>query len=301
MIVDDFNKITGLDVGKYFSDFTSFVDINLNRIINYYTGVEKNPDIQSFQKLVYLVSESDKFNEAIIKNDRRFNKSEYWNIMDALDEIRTRLSTTENTYKWVRSTTAKGDLNINSEVEDVLGQFNTIEDVAKRNGYQDPINSWSDIAMRNDLDEEDYTPSGGNILKVNMIGRRSIIIDDVVDRLFGDNMYGKDINVIMSYIDNDLDTVTGYDCMVQSYETLLGMRRGDVPEFSDMGVSAAAGGNISSFAYPVILRQLQQVFYSDSSVDSISIIEFKVVEDNVAMGIAISSKLGKSIKRGLSI
>lgn len=301
MTIDGFNKITGIRVDKYISDYGVFVTKNLGSIVNYYTGVDTKPDIIAFKSLEDLIKRSKIIDEAIMINSRRFIGAEYWNLVESLDDIKTSLQTADNTSRWVRSTIARGDFNTNAEVDIVLDQDKTIEDLAEESGYIDSDNSWVKIALRNDLDEEDYTLEGGNVLKINMLGRAAIIIDDVIDETSGDNMYGKDIKAVMTYVDDDLETVIGEACMNQCYETLIKLSKGDIPEFREMGMGKLVGGNMASFSYPTILRQLHRTFYRDSSVESVSISEFRIEEDIVNMDVIIESKFGKFLREGISV
>ena len=301
MIADKFNKITGLRIGSYFKVYGLFVNTDLNRIVNYYTGVESTPNISSFKRLDYLLAESNRFNESVIKNGRRFNNAEFWDVVEALDNIRTSLQTDSNTYKWVRSTIANGDFNTNPEADVILGQSNTLEDVAAKAGYSDPNNSWVKIAMRNDLEEEGYTTDGGNTLTINILSGTGLLIDDVVDQVFEDNMFGKDINVKFEYADDDLVTVVGEACQIQCYTTLLNLAKGDIPEFPDMGIGVVIGGNMAGFSYPTILRQFHRIFYRDSSVKSVSITKFNTDMDKIELEISIESKFGEILKNPVVI
>lgn len=299
MIVDSFNKIVGINVSRFISDYSLFVSNNLNSIINYYTGTVSDPDLKSFNVLNDLISRAKEINESIAINHRRFDVAEYWTVVEAIDNIITALDTAYNTSRWVRSTIANGDFNTNLESEVVLPQNNTLENLAKSSGYEDSANSWVRIAMRNDLDEDKYTLDGGNVLRINMLGRASIEIDDVIDNISGDNMYGKDIRRKFSYVNDDIDTVVGESCMLQCYEILIGLTKGDIPEFEDMGLSGGVGNNVSSFSYPLTLRQIHRTFYRDASVESVTMSELEINQDIVTASIIIQNKFGSFLRKGV--
>ena len=301
MIIDKFNSITGLRVDTFISSYTSFVDTDLTKIVNFYSGLLSKPDLTSFRNLSSLIDQSKTLNESIMTNSRLFDNAEYWDLVEVLSDIHSSLETAANTARWVRSTRANNDFNTNPEVDVVLSSRTTIESLARTSGYQEPIDSWVNIALRNDLDEDKYTVGAGNVLKINMLGSKSFVIDDVVDTISGDNMYGKDIKTVFKYTDNDLETVEGEPCLFQSYNTLLKLSRGDIQEFVDMGLSPVIGSNIAVFSYPVVLRQLHRTFDRDSSVDAVSILDFNIQDDNMVMNVLIESKFGSFLKTGVII
>lgn len=288
----------GFDVKDFIYQYSQFVVNNLGKITNFYTGVEKNPDIQSFKMLDHLLYLSDILNSAAILNESRFDNSEYWDVIEMLDDIRTSLQSAKNMAKWVRSTTADGDFNTNPEASVVLEQYNTLEMLASKAGYDDPQNSWERIAMRNDLDEDDYDLSGGNVLKINVLSGIPLVVDDVVDRCIGDNMKGKDILVNIEYKNDDLNTVEGDDCLFQCYNTLLKLKKGDIPEFPELGQGVIPGGNMALFSYPTVLRQLHKTFETDSSVKTIGIGGLKVDNDTISLDVLLESKFGDILKKG---
>lgn len=301
MIIDDFDKITGLDFNAYLSRFKYFVEKHVPVIVGFYKGTYAHLSHDVYTELNALKTESKRYTEAILKHSHRFDNAEYWEIAEVIDEMAIRLKTIERTPRWVRSTFASLDKNTNTEVDVNLPSMTTLEELAARSGYEDPQNSWVSIAMRNDLDEEDYTPDGGNLLNVNLAGGNSVIINDVVDVMSGDNAYGKDIYRVMTFENDDLVTVEGEACMIQCYEVLIGMQRGSVPEFPEMGIGEVLAGNIAAFAYPTILRQVHRTMYRDDSVESVGINKFDTDGDAVIMDIFIESKFGKYIRTGLQI
>lgn len=297
-IIDSYNKITGLSVGDYISSYNSFVSTNLGKIVNYYIGVEEKPDIISFKLLNSLLKESNSYDEASLIHCNRFDNAEYWDLIELLDDIRTSLNTANNTYKWVRSTVANGDFNTDPEANVVLGQLSTIESLANSAGYKDPNNSWVKIAIRNDLDEDKYTTAGGNVLKINVLSGTGLVISDVIDQVFGENMKGKDILAKFTFHNNDLAVVSGDACLFQSYSSLLTLRKGDIPEFPYLGIGVIIGGNMAAFSYPTILRQVHSTFYTDSSVKSVGISKFNTDGDNIELDFQIASKFGDILQNG---
>lgn len=299
MIVDDFNNITGLRLDLHISRFQFFVENHLPFIISYYRGTAESLESTIQTELSSLTKESKRYREACLNHSRAFDNAEFWDVVDLIDEIGIRLKTIERTPRWVRSTVAALDRNINTEIDSVLESQHTLEDMARNHGYEDAENSWHRIAMRNDLDEEDYTIEGGNILKINIAGNISVVIDDVVDIMYGDNVYGKDIVTTIGFSNNDLNTVEGEACMIQCYETLIGLSKGDIPEHEDMGLSDVMGGNIAAFSYPTILRQVHRTMDRDDSIESVGISKFNTDGDIIVIDMIIESKFGKYIKKGI--
>ncbi len=295
MIVDDFNRITGLDYLSYSNRFRLFVENMLPLIIGYHSGTYKSISSEVYKEIDEIHKLSLTFDSAVVSNSNRFHNSEYWDVVTALDEMSVKIMTIKRMPRWLRAPVDFYSTNTSPEIEVSVGSMSTIEDLAASVGYSNPDNDWADIAIRNDLDEDDYTTDGGMVLMVNGSGNSSVVINDVVDIMSGDNAYGKDVFSVITFDNDDIKTVEGLDCAMQCYTNLINLRKGGIPEHPEMGIGEIMTGNIAAFSYPVILRQVHNTLYRDDSVSSVGISSFDTNGDSVSLSIIIKSKLGMSL------
>lgn len=76
-----------------------------------------------------------------------------------------------------------------------LSDYENFEDVARSVGSADPQNDWENIAVRNLINEEDYSAEqGGPMFKISFAPTANFSIQTVVDHLIGERILGKDID-----------------------------------------------------------------------------------------------------------
>jgi hypothetical protein len=97
-----------------------------------------------------------------------FNNLKWFLLIEQIEEIDNRLKTLDNINKWARSSLTKVAYDPSYQLDYILGQNQTLENVAQQvTGSNDPQDDWNDIAINNTLKEEDYTNEGGNDLKIS--------------------------------------------------------------------------------------------------------------------------------------
>lgn len=301
---ENFEKITKYPLRKYLATFLSFLDVEQINIINYFNGISKKPDIASFDKLKLLIKESETLNEVIINHANNFTTVDFWELVDVIEDVKIKLQSIDNASKWLRSSITKNNFNPNPELDYILHQRQTLEDVSGNIlSSNDRDNDWSDIAMHNDLEEEDYTPGGGNILKLVFENGQSLRLQSVVDNIQGDKVYGLDLQKKLEFSDNDL-TVLGYKDTIRQAADILGrLRKGDNPEFPEDGVQStlAVGSNIGSVTFPSIFRQMFATFATDDTFKSFAITDIKQEQDTVQIEYSVETRRDEIISNGVMI
>ena len=186
-----FLVVSNIDIDQYFSDFSDFTNNQYQKIVDYYSD---NADLegQVILDLLDLAKRAVQINNTFINyKDRLTNRFDDWELLENFEKTKSSIATIINSQKWFRST--KSLFYDNKFSKDyVLKQFQTLSNLAFELGYSDPNNDWSDIALRNNLKEEDYEIQGGSILKVSFSNNLDYKLNSVLDSFDGEKVYGKD-------------------------------------------------------------------------------------------------------------
>lgn len=296
-IVTSLQNIIRYDVGKYLDDYVVFIDNDKVNISNYYSGDVSRPNEQSFAELNRLLEESRKINSLIEVHKYRINTPEFWEIIEMLTEIDESLLTIDNSSKWLRSVITKNNFSPNAEVETVLKQFQTLENLAATLGSNSSDNDWIKIALRNDLREEDYTTEGGALVSISYQNKLRINIQSVVDNISGEKIYGIDLNKKLTFEGDDLQALSYKDTIIQTVDVLAGLRSGQTPEFPLDGIQIdlISGSNRASIAYPVLFRQFTSTFQKDDTLKSLLIKKIENIEDALMIEFEVETRFGETI------
>ena len=294
-LLDKFKEITRYGVDQYLLSYSIFTSDNLNLIIGYYSGISEEVPSTSLKFLSNLVRESERLDQVINSNRNAFKTTDFWDLLELIDNIKLTLVTIVNTPKWSRSSTTNGRAISKVETDAILKQRETIERLGGRSlGFSDEHQDWYEVAIRNDLKEEDYTPEGGTPLKVSTSNSKSYEIVSIVDILDRETMKGKDVYKKITWEDDDLKVLSGNEAFLQTIDILVNLKKGDNPEFVADGLNKklAAGQNINSVAYPILIRQLTETFNGDDTISSWNISSIERVQDGVFLELEIRSKSG---------
>lgn len=296
--IEKFTSITGFDVVSFMSDFAIFIGEDRSNIIDYYSGNIKAPDAKSFDFLNQLLIESEQVLNLVSLNRDSFENFAFWNLLEQLEKIHVSLLTVSNASKFLRSNITKNNFNPNPEIDIVLKQNQTLEQFS-RNTLQssDFDNDWIDVALRNDLNEEKYTPAGGVMLKASFKNGSSFFINSVIDNITGLKIYGLDIQEKIEFLDNDL-VVLGYqNTIVQAVKILANLRQGANPEFPNEGIQSRliAGSNVGAISYPSLFRQMFNTFSTDDTLKGFKITKIDQREDALFINFDIETRLSELI------
>lgn len=261
------------------------------------------PSVKSV--LIQLKKSIDDINNQYVTYRKQLaNDLRFFEMIENIEIIDNAINTMLNARKWGRY--FKNSLRENQipEMEYVIRQNETLEQIALEILNSDNfLNDWFDIALNNDLEEEDYTYEGGTTLKLplHIAGLQRFDIDSVVDVIDDETVKGKDIDRQFSFVDNDIKTVTGLECAMQAVNILAGLIKGDNPDFPEHGLakSFAVGVSTSFLNYPVIIRQLIGNFNNDDSFTDLSINSFKQQQDNITMDFQVATRTNEILNKQL--
>jgi hypothetical protein len=126
-------------------------------------------------------------------------------------------------------------------------------------------------------------------------------VQSVVDVIFGESVYGKDLQQKLEFENDDLKVLGYQETIKQAFNIALNLRRGDNPEFPNDGLQSSLiiGQNLNSILYPSILRQLYDTFAKDDTMKSIAITNINHnnigIKDTVELDIQAETRIGEII------
>ena len=303
--VTEFEKVTGLDITNYLTEFYTFAGEDYHKITGFYLGEISAPNDAAFETLSNLIAQATRIQDLLILHKMAMSSTIMWSLLDTLDNIKSKLDTIDNSDRWMRSSVIKNTYQANPEFDHVLSQNETIESLAGTLlGSNDPDSDWAKIAQRNDLSEEDYSPAGGALLQVSLKGAISAFtIESVVDVIVGKSVYGKDFNRVLTFVNDGLEVLSYTDTALQGIEVLMTLTRGANPQFPELGLQQkfAIGTTLASLSFPVIFRQLSQSFLTDDSLKSFTLLDVTHDRDGVLYTFSIQTRLDELITKQITI
>lgn len=290
-----FKAVTKYPIFSYLERFVNFYDTYRDDVLSFFDGSgEFNQD--AFDELVYLTDESTKLNRVWNTHKSSFRTVLMWDFYEYIQTVRKQILTLSNAGKWLRSSQSVNSYIRNGQVQYTIRQNETMITIADRiANRQDPLNDWTDVAVKNDLNEEKYTREGDVLLNIELQGRTTNFkLESVVDIINGKSVYGKDIDQNITYLDNDLKVLSYDDTLKQSADILLSLRKGDNPQFRDSGITGVIGvsQNLQGILFPSLYRQISDLFSSDDSFKSIILKDVGYEKDGVFYQFEVETVIG---------
>jgi len=299
-ILQEFQAISSKDIKSFFERCLSFFSGGYSAIVAYYSGRLKTISSEPFQTFEMLKKERDLMFTAFQDHSRQLNNSKWWLVLEQLEAIDSRLNTLSNINRWSRSSATKVAYDPSINVSYTIRENQTLERISQDILKNDnPNDDWLDIAIENDLTEEDYSASGGTELQLKFpkinTGQQ---IQSVVDVMNGKSIYGKDLDQKLQFdpITEDLK-VLGYDeTVLQSVNILTLLKRNDNPDFPGQGLQSAVvvGSNRALLNFPVIIRQMTATFATDDSLKNFQVTLIDLNQDNVQISYEVQTRLNET-------
>lgn len=277
-----FSVRIGYNLSTYLDLYSYFIEYNQPNITKYFENQNVVPDAASFDFLAKMIEESSKIDNLVSINSNKFDRYDDWELLDFLETIKTSLKTVDNTDKYTRSSKTKNSWRTTGVATDyMLTTKETLEEVVEEQlGSKNPDNEWQGLAISNNLLEKDY--GSENVLIIIQKGinfSRFLYLDSVVDNLVGENLYGKDLPNYIQFdsVENDLAVLTPQDTFLQSVTTLVTLKKEDIPQYPDMGLTPTlfAGSNINVFEYGLMVRQLTETVGTDDTIRNFALLDIK--------------------------
>jgi hypothetical protein len=297
-ILREFKGITNVDVESFFLKCVNFFNGGYNRIVSFYKGDLKGIDKGPFEEFDKLERECEDILATFQQMSERLANLKWYMVLEQLEEVQLRLLTLKSINRWSRSSLTKFGYDQAIQATYILKPHETLEGVAQDIlGLSTPQDDWYNIAMSNDLTEEEYTPQGGVPLQLRFPRvNRGVQVQSVVDTMIGKTIYGKDLYRKVQFEDEDLK-VLGYDDTIQqAVEILAGLKKGDNPSYPSDGLQkeVTIGGNRAALNFPVIQRQWSETFGTDDTLKNFSISNLSIEEDQLTLDFSVETRLGES-------
>lgn len=298
-ILREFKEITSKDIEMFFRKSASFFLIEYREISAYYSGNITNITSKPFNIFEKLKKECKDIFETIHLHSRQLNNAKWWLLLEQLEDIDSRFFTLGSINRWSRSSLTKVAYDPTIQIQYTLKQNQTLERVAKDVLQSNNPDKWVQLAIDNDLTEEEYTPEGGvNItLKYPKINK-GLQVNSVVDVMIGKSIYGKDLDKKLQFSPgNDDLKILDYDNTIrQSVDILALLKKNDNPDYPDEGLqsSVIVGGNRAVLNFPIIIRQMTETFNTDDSLKNFTITNMSVQEDNVFVNYEVQTRLNET-------
>lgn len=293
VVINKFKKITNYPIDSFLFDAKNFFSKDYLSIVNFFEGKSNSLDKIHIKKLNGLSEQSLIISNIFSDKKNAMRTVDFWELLDVFEDIKTKLQTTINISKFLRSSLI-GNSNKSGFVFDYnLKNEQNLELVSNRLLDEfDSGNAWTNIAIDNDLKEIDYDISGGANLKLRKKLFRANIVTSMIDNTIGEKIYGKDIKRLFEYSDNDLETLSYKETAYQTADILSGLEKGDIPEFPELGIDSSfyKGVNMSQLNFPSIVRELTRNFKSDDLFQNFEIKSFKIQDGDIFIEYRVETK-----------
>ena len=272
-IVLEFEKITKFPLLKFLEEYKDFMSNSYKYINEYFSGKIETIDNAHVRALKKVTQDTATLMAQFKNFSNKFEKCGYWELMDFIDELNTNIEKINKLPKFRRTVLAKRGYTPNVEMKATVGSQRTIDDVANAiNGYNVDNLSWVELMLNNDMNETDWEIDKLSELNVYINNSRSEIVTTIIDMPVGKRVYGVDIDCKIQFEQNDFKRVEYENNVEQKCNILLTLNKGDVPENTNFGKSPEfESGNIKTFNYPEIAREIQANFRQNDLFSSVSV------------------------------
>lgn len=303
-LIEKFNSISNYPLDDFFNESRNFFDNDYVNIFNFFSGNIETLDKKNIKKLNQLVEQSIIISNIFQDKKRMFKTVDFWELLDTFEDIKTKLQTTIKIPKYVRSSII-GNSNKSGFVFDYnLSSEQTLEGITSNIlSEKNQQNSWTSIAIENDLKEIDYDIVGGKNLKLRKLVFQNNLVTSMIDLTIGEKIYGKDLKRFLNFKNNDLETLEYKETAIQCAEILSTLTKGDIPEFENLGIDSSfyKGSNYSQLNYPSIVRELKRNFKTDDLFQNFEIKSFKLIDGDIFIEYSVDTKYDLVIIKNITI
>lgn len=272
-IVSDF---INYDITSYLENYTNFIDEDYVKLENFYLGSEEDKNQTAQSNLDALLVEGNKVNELMRLNLHNFQRGDFVNLMELLDETFYNIKAINILSKFLRSSLTDTSRSSSILINRIVSSHETPEMVAE-NERNDWMDSWVDIYIKNRKLETDYDENEGYVVQLNKSIYTNFTLLSVLDNLQGENLYGKDIDKNIDFVDDgstqDFKVLDGISTFQQSVEIIGSLERRDIPSNPELGLDTEFSKGVVDVNLPLIIRNKQKDFSMDDTL-----LNFKVTD-----------------------
>jgi hypothetical protein len=298
MVLFDVSKIISIDLESYFNDYAEFVSQHNQTLVEYFSKETTFPKFE-FDKLDELINRTFEIKRSLSLHKSRLSSYFCFEILDSVETVDSALQLINNYSRWLRSSFVKGRFKDSIEVDFILKQNQTLEQLSSEIGFTNSEEGFINLSQRNHIKETDYNLDGGLLFTFGYQTDQSIAVSTVVDNLFGKNVLGKDISKKLQIKDNDLVCLSPEATFDQTCDILTKLLKNGNPEFPTQGFDKATISNKNSLSnmLPVFLRQLYATVDRDDTIASFRIVDIRTDGDALKIEIEFYSHLSYEVKQ----
>lgn len=304
IVFDKFKDITQYPIDIYFLEAREFFQKDYPAMVSFFSGRTNMLDKSHITRLNKLTEQSMVIANLFYLKKRLMGTVDFWELLDSFEEVKTKLWTAMNISKYLRSSILANKSKAGFVFPYDLKPEQTLENISRMVLQEtDFENSWTDIALENDLKEIDYDVLEGKHLNLRKRLFQADLVTSMIDNTIGERIYGKDIKRLFKFANNDLEVLGYKDTVFQTVEILSGLERGDVPEFPELGINSQfyKGVNMSQMNYPSVVREMKRNFASDNLFRDFEIKSFKLEEGDIYIEYKVNTKYDLVIIKNTTI
>ena len=296
--IEDLENKIKAGIKLFFEAFIAIKNV-ISDIINFF-GDQANLVRNAFNRLDSLIKQAKRLDSILDGKLNMLDEVAYWDIYEAFEDIKESLDSCYNLKRLLRSSSDRNASTI--ELPYVQKQNQTIEAINKKAGFSDQ-DSYVDLLISNQTTEEDYTNNGGKLLNVKIPNNSTFNLENIVDTLTPQNIYGKDIVCKLEIqSDGGLKTVSGIDSLKQTFGTIMSTIKGSIPEFPEDGVpDYVFGSNRNIIQYPIIFRSLLSMIQKDKRFTGLELLDINKDQDSIFLQLQASTIVGNNLTNKLAI
>jgi len=289
----DSSDLLNFDTDAFFGRFDSLVNTENQSLVDYYTSEGEYP--KDAEDLIReLENDVDELQKKTITTRESVNNYFAFMVNDWIEACKSGLESLKNYGRWLHSSFVDGVGKSWVETTLIQAQNQSLEKFSDMLGFLDRNQGAIDIAMRNNLREEDYTNDGGAIMSYSFQNDNvTMILETIIDYLVGENVLGKDIASKLLFVDNDLDFLKPRDTFAQTVNVLCGLMKNANPEFPLDGFdkSTLLNQNMLNNRLPTFIRQLYETVGRDDSIASFNILNINTSGEALSIEMEFISHL----------
>jgi hypothetical protein len=289
-------KLLRFNVSQFLNDADVFFNQDYPNIYSYFDGEEVNQTLLkvSYDNFEKLQKDSNKLSELILSNSNNFVEYEVWNLSQAVDDIRVKLKTIKNLSKWLRSTSTSIGFDNGTNYSYTMKNGDTFDKSVKNNLGDVEENIVNDMALKNSIEERDYSLKGGKNIEIYTSNSfASVSVTSMIDNPIGERIYGLDLSSTMRWNNDDLEVLSHDQTLEQTINIHANTVKGSIPENIGLGLDVFIGKNVRVLSKALIIRQLNEIFSVDDLFAGIEIKEIRNVQDSIYINYNIKTILGE--------
>ena len=295
-VANEFENITKFALLQYFQDYRDFLQNDYSDVYAYFSGATESIDSSKINKINNLLSRSNNLIRTFQTFAGKLGNVGYWELQQYCQDLKDTLERISKLPKYLRTAkTCRGYKHFIQITEDI-GGMKTVQDVADKIGNI----TEQELILNNDLEEEDYDIDKLSQITALVDNKRGVVVTTIMEQPIGRKIYGKDIDRKITFQDNDLSRVVYESNIEQKSDILLGLIKGDIPEFPVLGKDIQIG-SYSQYNYAELVSDLRDNFLQDDIFESIDITDIDVKDGEIFVTCNIKTKYAYSTTKSIKI